>query len=85
MNRVLLVLGIALLVLEAALAAVLLATFDSATGGAVGGGAGGAAGGTQLVGATTETDWTEIGLAITAGVAFVVSGLIALTLRPEKD
>ena len=36
-NRVLLVLGIALLVLEAALAAVLLATVDSATGGAVGG------------------------------------------------
>jgi len=83
-NRVLIVLGIALLVLEAALAAVLLATVDSATGGAVGGAAGGAAGGTQLVGATTETDWTEIGLAITAGVAFVVSGLIALTLRPEN-
>ena len=88
MNRVLVVLGVALLVLEAVVAAVLIATVDSATGGAVGGAvggaAGGAAGGTQLVGATTGTDWTEIGLAITAGAAFVVSGLVALTLRPEN-
>ena len=84
MSRVLVVLGVALLVLEAVVAAVLIASVDSATGGAVGGAAGGAAGGTQLVGATTETDWTEIGLAITAGAAFVVSGLVALTLRPEN-
>ena len=84
MNRILVVLGVALLVLEAVVAAVLIATVDSSTGGAVGGAAGGAAGGTQLVGATTETDWTEIGLAITAGAAFVVSGLVALTLRPEN-
>jgi PAS domain S-box-containing protein len=87
-NRVLVVLGVALLVLEATLAAVLIASIDSATGGAVGGAlggaAGGAAGGTQLVGATTQTDWTDIGLAITAGVAFVLSGLVALTLRPEN-
>ena len=84
MSRVLVVLGVALLVLEAVVAAVLIASIDSATGGTVGGAAGGAAGGTQLVGATTETDWTEIGLAITAGAAFVVSGLVALTLRPEN-
>ena len=84
MNRVLVVFGVALLVLEAVVAAVLIATVDPATGGAVGGAAGGAAGGTQLVGATTETDWTEVGLAITAGAAFVVSGLVALTLRPEN-
>ena len=85
MKRVVIGLGIALLVLEAAVAAVLIATVDSATGGAVGGAAGGAAGGTQLVGAaTTETSWTEIGLAIAAGAAFVVSGLVALALRPEN-
>ncbi|HEU5206880.1 MAG TPA: PAS domain S-box protein [Gaiellaceae bacterium] len=88
MNRILVVLGVALLTLEAAVAVALIATVDSTTGGAVGGAlggaAGGAAGGTQLVGAATETDWTVIGLAITAGVAFVVSGLVALTLRPEN-
>jgi PAS domain S-box-containing protein len=85
MKRVVIGLGIALLVLEAVVAAVLIATVDSATGGAVSGAAGGAAGGTQLVGAaTTETSWTEIGLAIAAGAAFVVSGLVALALRPEN-
>src|SRR5262245_12911212 len=84
MKRIVIGLGIALLVLEAVVAAVLIATVDSATGGAVGGAAGGPAGGTQLVGAATETNWTEIGLAIGAGVAFVVSGLVALALRPEN-
>ena len=83
MSRLLVALGVALLALEAVLAAVLIASVESTTGSAVGGAAG-AAGGTQLVGAATQTDWTEIGLAITAGVAFVVSGLVALTLRPEN-
>jgi len=89
MKRVVIGLGVALLVVEAVIAAVIVATVDSATGGAVGdvvgGAAGGAAGGTQLVGASTETtSWTEMGLAIGAGVAFVVSGLVAVALRPEN-
>ncbi len=84
MTRVLVAIGVSLLLLEAVLAAALLATVDSTTGGDSGGAAGGAAGGTQLVGTASQTDWTEISLAITAGAAFVVSGLVALTLRPEN-
>jgi PAS domain S-box-containing protein len=83
-NRLVIAFGIALLVLEAVVAVAVVVSGDPATVGAADGAAGGAAGGTQLVGATTETGWTEIGLAVAAGVAFVVSGLVALMLRPEN-
>ena len=85
LSRVLIALGIALLVLEAGVA--VLSRPSTRRPGCRRRRAGGAAGGTQLVGAATETDWTDR-LAITAGVAFVVSGLIALDAaagEPDGD
>jgi len=61
LSRVTLVFGIALLVVEASVATVLVATSDH----------------------VTDKGWTLV-LAVAAGVAFVVSGLIAIAQRPEN-
>jgi len=61
LSRVTLVLGLALLLVEASVAVALIAS-----------------------GGRTEDPWVTIALAVTAGSAFVVSGLVALTLRPEN-
>jgi PAS domain S-box-containing protein len=61
LSRVTLVLGLALLLVEASVAVGLIATSGR-----------------------TEDPWLTIALAVTAGSAFVVSGLVALTLRPEN-
>jgi PAS domain S-box-containing protein len=61
LSRVTLAFGIALLVVEASVAAALVATSDH----------------------VTDKGWT-LGLAVAAGVAFVVSGLVAMTRRPEN-
>ena len=61
MSRITLALGVALLLVEASVATVLVATSDH----------------------VSDKGWT-IGLAITAGVAFVLSGLVATTRRPEN-
>ncbi len=62
MSRVTLALGLALLVVEAAVAIALIATSDHDT-----------------------SKWTNTALALTAGIAFVVSGLVALVRRPENN
>ncbi len=62
MSRLTLALGLALLVVEAAVAIALIATSDHDT-----------------------SKWTNTALALTAGVAFVVSGLVALVRRPENS
>ena len=61
MSRLTLALGLALLVVEASVAFVLLATSDH----------------------VSDRGWT-IGLGVSAGVAFVLSGLVAIARRPEN-
>jgi PAS domain S-box-containing protein len=62
LSRLTLALGLALLVVEAAVAVALIATSDHDT-----------------------SKWTNTALALTAGIAFVVSGLVALVRRPENS
>src|SRR5215831_15614074 len=61
LSRLTLALGLALLVVETAVAVALIATSDHDT-----------------------SKWTNAALALTAGIAFVVSGLVALVRRPEN-
>jgi PAS domain S-box-containing protein len=61
MSRLTLALGLGLLVVEASVAAAIIATSES-----------------------NEASWWTNGLALLAGVAFVLSGLIAVTRRPDN-
>jgi hypothetical protein len=61
LNRFTVALGVALLVFQASVATVIIATNDQ-----------------------QESPWLTIGLAVSAGVAFVVSGLVALGRRPKN-